>query len=67
MPLKAVYWVSQATGLRLGKILSTSRTFNLFCWLHDVVVFYPLIVKFYFPLFLDIIIIINYKCLYFAR
>ena len=41
MPLKAVYWVSQATGLRLGKILSTSRTFNLFCWLHDVVVFYP--------------------------
>ena len=43
MPLKAVYWVSQATGLQLGKILSTSRTFNLFCWLHDVVVliFYP--------------------------
>ena len=48
MPLKAVYWVSQATGLRLGKILSTSRTFNLFCWLHDVVVFYPYSLNFIF-------------------
>ena len=40
MPFNAVYWVSQATGLPLGKILSTSRTLIYFVgymmWLYFI-------------------------------